>query len=327
MDRLQRFFVPITLLAAVLLTLVASFVEPYNLFLLGQVSILIIVSAAMVMLMGGAGLLSLSSAAFLGLGAYGSVILVERLQVPFLLTLPLVAVLAGLIGYLLGLASLRLSGFQLAIVTLGFLQIFIIFLRQGGEFTGGGSGLVAPLVSLPGVGPLTPEFFALLAVFTAVVTVLGASSLMRSRTGRSWLALRDRELAARMQAIDVNSLKLRAFAFSSAVIGVAGAIYAFLLGSTNPASFSVDASIFHIALVVVAGLTGRLAGAVLAPLVLFLLPELLPVLGEYRDLFYASLLLATLAFLPNGLSGVLPRSLSLPRALGGRTTVQPESGR
>lgn len=314
---LQRYFVPVTLALATLITLLASFVQPYNLFLLGQAAVLIVVTAALVMLTGGAGLLSLASAAFLGIGAYGTVILVESLHIPFLLTIPIVAVIGGLAGYLLGLASLRLSGFQLAIVTLGFLQVFIIFLRQGGEFTGGGSGLVTPNVSLPIVGPLTPDFFALLAVFTAVVTVMGASSLMRSRTGRSWLALRDKELAARIQGINVNAMKLRAFAYSSAIISVAGAIYAFLLGSTNPASFSVDASIFYIALVVVGGLTGRLAGAVIAPILLFLLPEWVTILGEYRDLFYASLLLGTLAFFPTGISGALPKSLPFPRTSSG----------
>lgn len=311
MDQLlQRFFIPSTLVLASAVTLLASLFRPYDLFLVGQTSLLIIVTAALVLLMGGAGLLSLSSAAFLGIGAYATVILVERVHVPFLITIPLVAVIGGLTGWLLGLASLRLSGFQLAIVTLGFLQIFLIFLKQGGDFTGGGSGLVSPLISMPGIGSLTPEFFALLAVFAAVLAVACATSLMRSRAGRSWLALRDREPAARSQGIDVNRMKLRAFAYSSAIISAAGAIYAFLLGSTNPASFSVEVSIFHIALVVVGGLTGRLTGAVLAPLLLFLLPEWFSALGEYRDLFYASLLLATLAFLPNGLSGALPRGLA-----------------
>lgn len=311
MDRLQRFFVPGTLALAVVITLLASLVGQYNLFLLGQVSVLIVVTAALVLLTGGAGLLSLSSAAFLGVGAYGAIILVERLHVPFLLTLPVLALVGGLTGWLLGLVSLRLSGFHLAIVTLGFLQIFLIFLRQGGEFTGGGFGLVAPPTSLPLVGDLTPEFFALLAVFSAVVTVAGAASLMQSRIGRSWLALRDKELAARMQGIDVNTMKLRAFAFSSAIISFAGGIYAFLLGSTAPASFTIDASIFHIALVVVGGLTGRLVGAVISPVILFLVPEVITVLGEYRDLFYAMLLLGTLAFLPNGISGSMPKGIAI----------------
>lgn len=317
MDQLQRFFVPATLALAAVITLLASLAGEYNLFLIGQVAVLITVTAALVLLMGGAGLLSLASAAFLGVGAYGAIMLVERLHVPFLLTLPIIAVGGGLIGWLLGLASLRLTGFHLAIVTLGFLQIFLIFLRQGGEFTGAGFGLVAPITSLPVFGDLTPDFFALVAVFTAVVTVMAAASLMQSRVGRSWLALRDKELAARIQGIDVNAMKLRAFAFSSAIISFAGGIYGFLLGSTTPASFTVDASIFHIALVVVGGLTGRLAGAVISPLILFLIPELFTVLGEYRDLFYASLLLATLAFMPNGISGALPRKgvTALPSAL------------
>ena len=303
--KLQRFFVPISLAAAIIITVFARLLDSYNLFLVGQMAILIIVTTALVILMGGAGLLSLSSAAFLGIGAYSTIILTSMFHVPFLLAVPLSAIVGALLGWLVGLVALRVSGFYLAIVTFGFLQIFAIFLKQGGDFTGGGYGLVSPSVSLPLIGELNTDSFALIAVFLAVIAVVGAASLMRSRAGRSWLALRDNTPAAIMQGINVRGMKLRAFALSSAVISVAGAIYGYLLGSASPSSFSVNVSIFHIALVVVGGLTGSLAGAVISPIVLFLIPQLFTELGQYEDLLYASLLLLVLIFLPKGISSAV----------------------
>jgi len=302
MTWIKRFIVPVTLGVAIVLTFSASLLPRFDLFLAGQLALLIIVTAALVLLMGGAGLLSLSSAAFLGVGAYGSIILVERLQIPLLIALPAIAVVGGLVGWLLGLVSLRLSGFYLAIVTLGFIMILLIVMKQGGELTGSGYGLIAPTITLPVLGDLNAQSFALIAVFLSVLAVSGAATLMRSRFGRSWLALRDNEPAALMQGINVRGAKLRAFALSSAVISGAGGVFAFLLGSANPGSFTTGVSIFHIALVVVGGLTGGLVGAVVAPIVLFLLPEIFD-FGEYRDLFYAGLLLAVLVFVPSGISG------------------------
>ncbi|MGW3606331.1 branched-chain amino acid ABC transporter permease [Micromonospora sp. NPDC005161] len=303
----RPYVVPLALLLASAGALLANQLDSYNLYLVGQYAILVAVSAALVVLMGGAGLLSLSSAAFLAVGAYGAVIAVTRLSLPFVLAVPLAAAVGGAVGWLLGLVSLRLSGFHLAIVTLGFLQVLLIVLKQGGELTGGGYGLTSPPAGLPGISYLLPDYYSIIAVFVAVVVVVGGAVLMRSRPGRAWLALRDNEAAARMQGINVSAMKLKAFALSSAVISFVGGIYAFILGSTSPASFTVDVSIFHIALVVVGGLTGRISGAVLAPILLFLVPEWFNGLGEYRDLFYAALLLTTLVFLPQGLSGLVSR--------------------
>lgn len=311
-DWLRALTVPIALALAAICTVGATWLGPFELFLVGQYAVLVAVTASLVVLMGGAGLLSLSSAAFLAVGAYGTIVLVEDHGVPYPLAVLGAALISGAAGWVLGLVSLRLSGFYLAIVTLGFVQVLLIALRKGGELTGGGYGRMAPPTSIPGYGDLITDDFCLAAVFCAVVVVVCATSLMRSRPGRTWLALRDDEAAARMQGINVGAMKMRAFALSSLVIGFMGGVYAFILGSASPPSFTVDVSIFHIALVVVGGLTGRVSGAILAPILLFLVPEWFDAFGEYRDLFYAGLLLATLVFLPRGLSGLLEKLVDLP---------------
>ena len=291
---------------AVLLALAASQLPSFQLFLVGQLSLVIIVTVAMSILMGGAGLLSLSSAAFFAIGAYGLLIFMARLGVPLLVGVVLVVAMCAVLGAVLGLVSLRLSGFHLAIITLGFLQVLLAWLKRGGDFTGGGYGLVTPALTVPLLGgPLKVGTVAVAAVFLMVLAVGAGVTVMHSRIGRAWLAGRDNENSARMLGIDVNRMRVLAFTFASALTGLAGTMHPLLLGVTNPNAYTVDLSIFHITLVVVGGMTGSMLGAVLAPAILYFIPEAFRQLGEWRDFFYAGILLATLIFMRRGLGPAL----------------------
>lgn len=305
---MQRHFHPVAvaLALAVLLALVASRLPSFQLFLVGQLSLVIIVTVAMTILMGGAGLLSLSSAAFFAIGGYGVLLLMAKLGVPLLAGMAIAVALCALFGAVLGLVSLRLSGFHLAIVTLGFLQVLLAWLKRGGELTGGGYGLVTPKLTLPlAGGALRVADVAVVAVFLMVLAVGAGVTLMQSRLGRAWLAGRDNENSARMLGIDVNRMRVLAFTFASALTGLAGTLHPLLLGVTNPNAYTVDLSIFHITLVVVGGMTGNMIGAVVAPILLYFIPEAFRQLGEWRDFFYAGVLLATLIFMRRGIGPTL----------------------
>lgn len=298
--------VPTAVALAVVLALVASRLPSFQLFLVGQLSLVITVTVAMTILMGGAGLLSLSSAAFFAIGAYGVLLLMARLGVPLLAGVLIAVALCAVLGAVLGLVSLRLSGFHLAIVTLGFLQVLLAWLKRGGEFTGGGYGLVTPKLAMPLLGgPLEVAHVATAAVFMMVLAVGAGVTLMHSRIGRAWLAGRDNENSARMLGIDVNRMRVLAFTFASALTGLAGTLHPLLLGVTNPNAYTVDLSIFHITLVVVGGMTGSMTGAVIAPILLYFIPEAFRQLGEWRDFFYAGVLLATLIFMRRGIGPTL----------------------
>ena len=305
MNVIQRHSVFATFLLALAVAAVVSFLPSYRLFLVGQLAVVIIVTVALTVLMGAAGLLALSSAAFMAVGAYGAVIAIATLHLPLWLAVPLVVVIGGVCGGILGFVTLRMSGFYLAIATLGLLQVLLVGLKRGGTLTGGGYGLVVPPLSLPMLSDISTERIACFAVLMMVLIVGGSVNIMRSRIGRAWLAVRDNEPAAQMQGINVSQMKIMAFVFSSAVISLAGALHGFLLGVTNPNAYLVNLSIFHITLVVVGGMTGSMVGAVISPVVLFFLPEVFSALGEWRDFFYGSILLLTLVFMPLGISSKL----------------------
>ncbi len=301
----SRHPVAASLLAALALAGLASMIPSYRLFIVGQLSVLIMVAVALSVLMGGAGLLSLSSAAFMAVGGYGTIILMQQPHLPWLLAVVAMVLVGAALGGLLGFVTLRLSGFYLAIATLGFLQVLLEFLRHGGALTGGAYGLVAPPLETPLLPDLSAETVSVIAVGTMVLTVAAAMTTMRSRIGRAWIALRDNEAAARMQGIDVPRMKVLAFAFTSGVTCLAGALHAFLLNGTNPSTYSMNLSVFHITLVVVGGMSGSILGAVAAPLILYFLPEMFTALGEWRDLFYGAILLLTLVLMPSGISAGL----------------------
>jgi branched-chain amino acid transport system permease protein len=283
----------------------AMLLPSYPRFVFGQFAVLVLVTLGVNLLLGVAGLLSLASPAFVGIGANLSTAIMLRAHVPILISIP-IAVLAGwCVGWLLGFLSLRLAGFYLAMVTFGFLNVFLVLLNEGGQWTGGGYGLIVPLSLLPFVGPVTLQVVIVIAVFTAGLAVVLVSSLQRSRIGRAWLAIKDNPVAAEVQGIDVARLKTLAFAVSSALATLAGTYQALLLGVTNPSAYSLTVSVAHLTYVVVGGMMASVIGPIVGPFTLFVIPELFRAIGQYREVFYGAILLFVLIVAPNGITGTL----------------------
>ena len=205
MELARRHSGPIMLIAGLAAAALAALLPSYRLFLVGQLAVVIIVTVALTVLMGGAGLLALSSAAFMAVGAYGAVILIATLHIPLLIAVPLVMLAGGALGGLLGFVTLRLSGFYLAIATLGLLQVLLVGLKHGGTLTGGGYGLVVPNLAVSFLPEISTERLAAFAVFLMILVIGASANVMRSRIGRAWLAVRDNEPAAQMQGIDAGA--------------------------------------------------------------------------------------------------------------------------
>ena len=295
--------VPSGIAVALVLTACLGLLDEYPRFLLAQLAVLVIAVVSLNLLNGVAGMLSLASAAFMGVGGYGVLILLGTAGIPLAAGIPLTLAGGWLAGWVMGVIAVRVSGLSLAIVTFGFVELFQVFAREGGDLAGDGFGLIVPPILVPGAGPLTRNAVAYGCVFTAAVVVVLTLALTHSRIGRAWYAIKDHPVAAEMQGINLASMRAQAFATAGMMATLAGILQALLLGITNPNLYTIQNSIGHIAMMIVGGAAGSVAGSVLGPALLFLLPEVFD-FGQYREVLYGAALLVTLVLAPRGLAGV-----------------------
>lgn len=243
----------------------------YYLSLLSFVCIYAIAGIGLMLLTGYAGQISLGHAAFLAIGAYAEAILQSK-GMSFLLSLPAAVLIAGVLGLIVGIPALRLSGIYLAIATLAFAFIVEEILTRWESLTRGSLGIVVGPLSIGGVSIDNEWQFFYLCLGLLILTLLGAINLLRSKTGRALLALRDSEIAAQSLGIHLARYKSVAFAISAALTGAAGALYAHRVQFISPEQFTVQASIELLVLIVVGGL-GSLHGAVFGAFFIVALPQ------------------------------------------------------
>ncbi len=234
-------------------------------------------------LTGYAGQLSLGSAAFMAVGAFATYNFMVRMPgIPLLVALILGGVCAALIGILFGLPSLRIKGFYLAVATLAA-QFFIEWaLTKFGWFSNySSSGVIsAPPMDVFGISIDTPIRKYLLTLGIVAVLALMAKNLVRSATGRAWMAVRDMDVAAEVIGIPILKTKLLAFAVSSFYCGIAGALWAFvLLGTVDPQAFDLHRS-FQILFMIIVGGVGSIMGSFLGAAFIVLLPIVLNLFGQ-----------------------------------------------
>ncbi|WP_079434254.1 branched-chain amino acid ABC transporter permease [Zoogloea sp. LCSB751] len=229
-------------------------------------------------LTGYAGQLSLGSAAFMAVGAFAAYNFILRVDgMPFLLALALAGLAAALVGVLFGLPSLRIKGFYLAVATLAA-QFFIVWVLVKFPWFSNysSSGVVtAQEVVILGYAFVSPEARYVLTFAVVAVLALAAKNLVRSATGRAWMAVRDMDVAAQVIGFRLMRTKLLAFAVSSFYCGVAGALYAYTyIGTVEPEGFNLDLS-FKILFMIIIGGVGSIMGSFLGAAFIVLLPILL----------------------------------------------------
>jgi branched-chain amino acid transport system permease protein len=248
---------------------------------------------------GWVGLLDLGFVAFFGLGAYLYAAAASDYagrQWDATLAIPAIAVTVAAIGFLVGLPSRRLVGDYLAIVTLFFLQIWLVVLINA-SFTRGPNG-ISDIYPLEFFGRRVTSqqgyFYVALVAFIVVISVLYLMN--RSRTGRAWRALREDELAAELMTMPVNRLKLMAFAVGAGVAGVAGVLFAPQQGAVFPANFDIVLLITIYAMVVLGG-PGSLVGVTVGAILINVSLEVLRDPDDASSLFYAVVFLAVVLLL------------------------------
>ncbi|NRR32167.1 branched-chain amino acid ABC transporter permease [Oxalobacteraceae bacterium] len=234
-------------------------------------------------LTGYAGQLSLGTAAFMAVGAFGAYNFVARIPgIPILLAFVLGGLSAATVGIAFGLPSLRIRGFYLAASTLAT-QFFVIWcLTKIPYLTNySSSGVItAQKISIAGYQFDTPGSKYLLVLAVVAVMALLAKNMIRSNVGRSWMAVRDMDVAAEVIGIRLMRTKLLAFAVSSFYCGVAGALYAFAyLGTVEPEAYNLDLS-FRILFMIIIGGVGSVLGSFLGAAFIVLLPVFLNILAH-----------------------------------------------
>jgi branched-chain amino acid transport system permease protein len=285
-------------------------ISGYLITILITIIVYAILAHSLNVITGHAGQISLGHAAFFGIGAYTSALLYTGGGFPFWASVPLAAVVAGVVGAVLGIPCLRVRDDFLAITTMGIgFVVEAVFLYL--PFFGGAMGIGG--INLPkwfGREMSKPEYF-LLILIVFVLLILFDRRLGRSWIGLAWSSIREDEQAAEAMGVDVVRFKVMAFVLGSTIAGLAGGFYAHFLTFIMPQNFGFGQSILILCMVVFGGI-GTRWGPILGAVILGILPEISRPIMEYRTFVYGLLLLAMMRFQPGGLLGeesTLPRML------------------
>jgi len=270
-----------------------------------------IVGFGLMMLVGFTGQISLGHAAFLAVGAYTEA-LMQAAGVPFVVSIACAALFSAAAGIIVGLPALRLKGIYLAIATLAFNVIVEEIITRWESLTGGNSGKHVKPVELFGWKLDGEAGFYYLCLALTVLCCLACINLLRSPTGRAFVAIRDSEISAACLGVNLARYKTTSFAFSAALTGVGGALYAHKLSFISPEQFTLLASIELVTIVILGGI-GFLHGAVLGSVFLIVLPQLISILKDFlpagfvptglQSVVFGLLLILFIIFEPLGLYG------------------------
>ncbi|ADD01911.1 amino acid/amide ABC transporter membrane protein 2, HAAT family [Thermoanaerobacter thermohydrosulfuricus] len=294
----------VTLLLVVLMVGVqvlysAEIISPFVMLNLITIAINIILAVSLNLVVGFTGQFSIGHAGFMALGAYASAIMSLNFNVPFIVSLLVGAIVAGIGGIIIGIPTLRLRGDYLAIATLGLAEI-IRGVITNIDYLGGAYGLM-------GIPQKTNWLWAFGCM---LVTVLVIKNFVQSSHGRACVSVRENEIASEAMGINTTKYKVIAFTMGSFFAGIGGALLAHYITFIEPNAFNFLKS-FDILVMVVLGGQGSLTGSVVAAIVLTLISTFLQSLAELRLIIYAIILILVMLFRPQGLLGTHELSFKL----------------
>jgi branched-chain amino acid transport system permease protein len=313
-------------LLAVLLTFMVAlpFVAGgHEVYIASQLFIAIIGALALNLLTGYAGQISLGHAAFMAVGAFSSHWFAKH-GLPFLVVVPLAMLVGGVLGVIVGAPALRLRGLYLVVATVGFHYIVAFFTNEyqtGGDMLQALTGLQLPAASLGLVVLDNPRKWYFFLLLVTILTTLFCINLVRTRPGRAWIAVRDRDITAASLGIDVARYKILAFVVSSALTCMSGSLLAYFVGSVSAEYFTLTLAITYLAMVVIGG-AGAIVGAYLGAIFVTLLPHVITALFQAigaspriamlyivpsQIMVFGAAMILFLIFEPKGLVGIWSR--------------------
>ena len=246
--------------------------DRYFIYLANLSGIAIISVLGLNILVGNTGLVSLGHAGFVAIGAYSSALCITRLNIPFLLCIPIAGLVASFAGLIIAIPSLRLKGLYIAITTFAFGFIVEHVIVRWETLTGGPDGIALSSASLMGIQLDTDRsFFYFLMVIVILMTAF-SRNLFRTRIGRAFIAIRDHDISAQVMGIELAKYKILSFCVSSFYAGVAGALFASYSQFITFEHFTLSLSIEYLAMIIVGGL-GSVLGSIYGAIFMTLLPE------------------------------------------------------
>jgi branched-chain amino acid transport system permease protein len=297
----------------------SSFLDPFRTFQGTRFAIWLIIIMGLNILTGYSGQISLGHGAFIAVGAYIAAILMSDFGVPVFAAVLAAALLAGLVGFLIGIPALRLSGPYLAIATLALVVVLPQILKHSliDQWTGGSQGIILSTPNVP--GPLEDfatdkQWLYYNCMVPAVIMTAMAWSLTRSRVGRALVALRDSEVGAQQMGVQVPLYKMTAFGLCALYAGTGGALFVYVETVLGPTSFELHISLVMLVMLVLGGLASIL-GSILAAILLTIRIDMTDLLVTYlpfgdkigidesRTALFGALLIFAIIFTPKGIAG------------------------
>ncbi|MBF8259053.1 MAG: branched-chain amino acid ABC transporter permease [Actinobacteria bacterium] len=273
------------------------------LWILLQIVIASIGAVGINILTGFTGQISLGQGAFLGVGAYTSAYITAKLGLSFWVGVPAAGLVTALCGMVFGIPSLRLKGLYLAIATLASQFILEWIFVRWESVTGGSYGITIPRPSIAGFTFASDLSYYYIVLLIAAAMILFATNLMRSKTGRAFMAVRDHYISAEIMGISLYKYRLLSFGISSFYAGVAGALFGHSLKFVTSEQFNIEISVIYLAMIIIGGL-GSIIGSIYGAVFMILLPKLLSVLTEMIGADFPSIARLAIAF-EHGIFGLI----------------------
>ncbi|HUR09474.1 MAG TPA: branched-chain amino acid ABC transporter permease [Nonomuraea sp.] len=282
---------------------------PFRVFQFTMVLIYAVALLGLNLLVGHAGQISLGHGAFFAIGAYSAAIMLHSWDAPYPATLPVAAAVAFTLGLALGVPAVRLRGLYLALVTMAIAIFLVPLLKRFESVTGGSMGLtLAKPVPPAWTGLAEDQWLYFLTLAVALAAFLVTRGLLRSRVGRALHAIRDDQAVAEVMGVRLSFYKTLSFAWSAMLAGIAGCVYAWVIGYVSPDSFGVTLSITLLAGLVVGGL-GSFWGPLLGGLFVMFVPSISQSVNDAAPgVVFGLLIIAVMYVAPTGLAGLAGRA-------------------
>lgn len=314
-----KFWIALLMIFLFVLPLITN---EYIMYMANLIGFAIIGAVGLNLLTGFTGQISLGHAAFVGVGGYATAVLMTRFDVPFWLALPAAGLVSAAAGFVIGIPSLRVKGLYLCIATLAAQFIFEFIFVHWESVTKGIRGINVPPPSMGSLVFDTEKSFYYITLTLVILGVGFARNLVRTKWGRAFVAIRDRDLAAEIMGINLFRYKLAAFGLSSFYAGIAGGLWVGFIKVVTPEHFPFSLSIQYLAMVIVGGL-GSILGSIFGAIFMTLVPELLNLLTGFsknlfpgldqlfipmKDVLFGTLIVSFLIFEPHGLAEIWHRT-------------------